>query len=77
MPTSGILTGETGDDMERDLPTEVTLAAQKPLVLPTTDRARLRVLPHTIALKVVPTRHLITCGTENLQSSQHLVGGQE
>ena len=60
--------------MERDLPTEVTLAAQKPLVLPTTERARLKVLPHTMALKVLPRRHLITCGTENLQTSQHLAG---
>ncbi len=50
------------------IPTEVTLAAQKPLVLPITDRARLKTLPHTMALNVLPIKHLITCGTENLHS---------
>ena len=51
-------------------PTEVTLAAQKPLVLPKTDKARLMTLPQTIALKVVPIVHRIKCGKENLQTGK-------
>ena len=56
----------------KSLPTDVTLAAQKPLVLPVTDRARLKKLPHTIARNVLPMTHLMTCGMENLQPFQHL-----
>ena len=56
----------------KSLPTDVTLAAQKPLVLPVTDRARLKKLPHTMARKVLPMTHLMTCGMENLQPFQHL-----
>ena len=53
--------------------TEVTLAAQKPFVLPLIERARLKKLPHTMALKVVPSTHLIKCGTENLQRANSLL----
>ncbi len=56
----------------KSLPTDVTLAAQKPLVLPVTDRARLKKLPHTMARNVLPITHLMTCGMENLQPFQHL-----
>lgn len=61
-------------------PIDVTLAAQNPLALPVTERARLKALPHTIALNVLPIRHLITWGTENLRSPTLLSGcndGQE
>ena len=52
-------------------PTEVTLAAQNPFALPVTERARFRALPHTMALSVVPMKHLITWGTENLHNPRH------
>ena len=47
---------------------EVTLAAQKPLALPVMERPRLKRLPSTMHLSVVPMMHLTRCGIENLQS---------
>ena len=46
---------------------EVTLAAQKPLALPVIDRPRLKRLPSTMHLKVLPMMQRIRWGTENLK----------
>ena len=47
---------------------EVTLAAQKPLALPVMERPRLKRLPSTMHLKVLPMMHRIRWGIENLQT---------